>query len=113
MHCASPRHLAAIGATAGMERYVKPQPPAPAQSAQPPARSDSRHFLLNYQEDRIGFWETAQMEAEDKPGGVSQGTAAVLRRLQHPWLADANAETYAKVAKSIRRFEAERYRIWS
>ena len=42
VHRVSLRHAAATGATAGMERYVKPQPPAPAQSAQPPARSHRR-----------------------------------------------------------------------
>ena len=93
----------------GIEMSVIPQSPTNAQTAQSPARSDSRHFLLNYQEGRIRFWETAQMEAEDKPERVSQSTAAVLRRLQHPSLADANAETYAKVANRIRSCEAERY----
>ena len=90
VHRVSLRRAAATGATAGMERYVKPQPPAPAQSAQPPARSDSRHFLLNDQEDRIAFWEAAQMEAEDKPGGGVAGhgrpptttTASLVGRCQ-------------------------------
>ena len=73
-----------LGLPSGMEMYVKPQSPTPAQSAQPPVRSDSRHFLLKNKEDRIVFWETAQMQAEDQPGGVSKGTDTVLRRLQHP-----------------------------
>ena len=42
VHRVSLRRAAATGPTAGMERYVKPQPPAPAQSAQPPARSHRR-----------------------------------------------------------------------
>ena len=66
---AAASRTAAEAPALGAERYVKPQPPAPAQSAQPPARSDSRHFLLTYQEDRIAFWEAAYLEAEDKPGG--------------------------------------------
>ena len=73
VHRVSLRRAAATGATAGMERYVKPQPPAPAQSSQPSARSDSQHFLLNDQEDRIAFWEATQMEAKDKPGGAAAG----------------------------------------
>ena len=104
VHRVSLRRAAATGATAGMERYVKPQPPAPAPSSQPSARSDSQHILLNYQEDRIAFWEATQMEAKDKPGGgLSQGSAAFPRRLAHPWMADTNTEMYARVAERFRR----------